>query len=190
MVAGLIIKTDILLFLTHPGAMPPPGRQVVSLVSSQVCVCNNSNSYANIIYSPIGGGLAVFLSLKLIYCQESAKNEKVQYKPFGFHQHYCSQVGTRMCMCKSAWKCQFEISSSNCAHNLPWCFGLEFIFFLCSKSPINESIWWLLDEWPDKLIAYVKTLLICLLVIQSKFEGHRIFFATFQLLSSLYTVFP
>ena len=42
----------------------------------------------------------------------------------------------------------------------------------------------MLDEWPDKLIAYVKTSLICLLVIQSKFEEHHIFFATFQLLSS------
>ena len=34
----------------------------------------------------------------------------------------------------------------------------------------------MLDEWPDKLIVYVKTLLICLLVIQSKFEEHHIFF--------------
>ena len=37
-----------------------------------------------------------------------------------------------------------------------------------------------LDEWPDNLIAYVKTsqTLICLLVIQSKFEEHHLFFAT------------
>ena len=43
----------------------------------------------------------------------------------------------------------------------------------------------MLDEWPDKLIVYVKTLLICLLVIQSKFVERHIFPATFQLLSSL-----
>ena len=108
----------LIFFCFWPTRVPPPCRQVVSLVSSRVCVCNNSNSYANIIYSPIGGGLAVFLSLNLIYCRESAKNEKKSSNPFVSISTTAHKL-VHECMCKSAWKCQFELSSSNCAHNLP-----------------------------------------------------------------------
>ena len=119
-------------------------------------VCNNSNSYANIMYSPIGRGLAgvrryFFLSPDLLLWKCKKKEKKV-HQAFCFYQYshrVTSSLHVQKCMKMSIWALQ------NC-----WCL-LRFMFYPCPFSgKYNYKLFliWSLSKEPFILFCFLMSI--------------------------------